>query len=329
MSLEIKKVDTAKHKIKQRPLMEQLIVPGHPTIILISSSAGAGKSTLVANMLTNPLYYGAEEGGKPYFDSIFLFIGSSDDMYDHLIDDGVIKQNHISHPPTADNLEKLLTEQKKIIDNKGILKAPKLLLIFDDIIHDGAFVRSKPFLECFIKNRHMGATVILISQYLNLIPRPIRLQATWTICFKVNRAENETLTNQYCPATVTKKEFSQMVQEATMDAGDKKNNFLVICKKAPEDKRFRKNFDSIINLKRLKYIPTFDKLTPKEMADREYDTQQTLDELKEEMLRLPELKQPQASKMEKEFSADVGAPSAAPIARSRSFGTFSKHRLQK
>lgn len=297
--LKINKIETSKHKIPQRLLMTQGIIPNHPSVSVMSGSQGGGKSTLVANLLMNPYMYGSSFEGlekelkkhpkttmeQPYFDAIFLFIGSDDDMYDHLIDSDIIKQNHVCKTPSAMEIQKVIDNQKAIIDkSKGnMLHVPKILFIFDDVVNDGMLMRSRPMLELFVKGRHLNSSTWMLSQYLNLISKPMRLQANFLFVFKCNRAELEVLADQFTPPTMTKKEFSSMVQETNRDNDESKNNFLLIVKRAPEDQRFRKNLEEFVVLKRLKYQPKLDKLPPpKELEDREFDMENTIKDIQQD-----------------------------------------------
>jgi hypothetical protein len=297
MSLKIQKIDTSKKNIKQRKLMEMCIIPHHPSVSVMSGSQGGGKSTLVANLLTNPVMYGVSHEGmeeelkknkkappKGYFDAIFLMIGSLDDMYDKLIEDGIIKQNHVCHMPTPMDIQKVIDGQKAIIDqsNGDMSKTPKILFIFDDCVNDGTLIRSRPFLELFVKGRHLNSSTWFLSQYLNLVTKSCRLQANYLFQFKSNRAEIQILCDQFCPPTCSKQEFSDMIHEATIDDKENKNNFLLIVKRCPEDQRFRKNLDKFIHLKRMHYAPKL-KYVPskKEVDDADFDQQTTINELKQ------------------------------------------------
>jgi septin family protein len=108
-TMKIEKIDSSKHQIKQRALMKANVIPQHPCISVFSGSQGGGKSTLVNNLLTKPHMYGLsmedtshdDEREKNrrriprgYFDAIFLLIGSDDDMYDALIDNGCSTHAH-------------------------------------------------------------------------------------------------------------------------------------------------------------------------------------------------------------------------------------------
>ena len=301
MSLSIEKIDTSKHAIKQRKLMELGVIPNHPGITVFSAGQGGGKSTLVANLLKKENMYGESYEGmedliekqkgkkrqpkkEGYFDAIFCFLGSDDDMYDHLIDSGIIKQNHVCHMPTADDIQKVIDGQRMMIDKAGgdMTQVPKILCLFDDVVNDSRLMRSKPFLELFVKGRHINSSTWFLTQYFNLVPKACRLQANWTFVGRCNRAETQVLCDQYCPESMTKKEFATMIHEATVDDEKSKNNFFIIVKRAPEDQRFRKNLDQFINLKRHKRkpkLPQVKKPTKKELANRDFDNEKTVREL--------------------------------------------------
>ncbi len=269
--LEIKRIDTKKHKIWQRSLMKMDIIPGHPCISIFCGSAGSGKSNLGANMLQNPHMFGMSLEGvmpqknpitgmekpmkeEPYFDIVFLLIGSADDMWDHCVDIGLIKKENVFECPTEDDIQKIINTQNALIEHhKGdITKAPKLLIIMDDLANDAKLLRSKALKTFFIKARHLNASTWFMTQYLNLVPKACRLQASYFFMFKFAKSEGELLYEQYCPPDIDKKPFIEMCDSVTKDDRDengkiiKTNNFLLICKRAPEGKKFRKNFDKYI-----------------------------------------------------------------------------------
>lgn len=261
-TMKINRIDSAKHKIKQRALMEADIIPRHPGISLFSGSQGGGKSTLVANLLTKAHMYGksmelsrpdedhktARPKARGYFDAIFLFIGSDDDMYDALIADGTIQPDHVVHMPTPQDIQLVIDQQKRLIakEEGDLSKVPKILCIFDDVINDRKLINSKPFLELFVKGRHLNSSSWLLCQYLNLCPKACRLQANYLFVFKCNRAELQVLYEQFCPPDMNKAQFFDMVQDATGDHEDQKNNFMLIVKRALLTQRFRQNLDTFI-----------------------------------------------------------------------------------
>lgn len=256
MSLDIQPLKTSKSGITQRKLMDEDIVMKHPTISIFSGSAGSGKTTVIANLLTNPLMYGKsyelmqnKKGEpKPYFDAVFLMIGSDDDGYDHLIKEGAIMPNHVSKNPTADNIQHVIDSQKVLLEKAGgdISKIPKILFILDDVISDGKLMRSKPMLELFTAGRHINSSTFIGVQHINLIPLAVRNQASYILSFKGNRREIETIANQFCPPLSTIANFMKLLFLVTQNTDECKHNFLVISKKAPLEKRFRRNFTDYI-----------------------------------------------------------------------------------
>lgn len=245
--LEIKKIFTNKHNVYQRPLMEQKVIPHHPSISVFCGSQGSGKSTLVNNLLANPMMY------KGFFDAIFLLIGSDDDMYDKLIEEKVILKDHVVKSPSPDDIQKIIDMQKFAIKNsKDISKAPKILVIMDDLANNKPLLRSKPFLELFVAGRHLNSSTWFLSQYLNLVPKNCRLQANYLFVFKCNRAEMKVLCEQFCPPDMRNDEFCNMILDVTKDSknpdGSKKINFLMISRGVDENKKFKKNLDEYIIL---------------------------------------------------------------------------------
>lgn len=294
--LDIVKIPTKKHKIKQRALMKHHVIPHFPSISIFSGAAGSGKTNLVANLLSNQNMYGPSHEDyskqhmtknpikKPYFDAIFLFIGSMDDMYDQLIEDGIIKQNHVCEQPTPDDVQKVIDTQNSLLEQaKGdITKIPKILLIFDDVVNDGKFMRSKAFLTAMVKGRHFNSSTFLCTQYINLVSRPTRIQANYMFIYKMNRQEVQVITDQFCPPNCTKNEFAKLLDDATSNDEKSKHNFLVIEKGAAPDVQFRKNLDKFITVKRLNYVPKLEKIPPKELQDREFDNEFTIREINDD-----------------------------------------------
>lgn len=258
--LKIERIETVKDKIKQRSLMDLGVIPPFPTISIINASAGSGKTTLMANLLIRPEFYGPSLEGvvpdkpgekiKPrgYFDAILLLLGSNDDMYDELIKREIIQANHVRLQPTVADLQSIVDSQTKLIAKaKGKLhKVPKILILMDDLINNKKLMASDVFKRLMTQNRHLNASVFFLSQYLNSIPKCSRLQASFLFCFRMNRVEYELLKEQFCPNGVPTKIFEQIVVKATSPDEDNKNNFLLISKKESLNRRFRKNLEEYI-----------------------------------------------------------------------------------
>ena len=234
--LAIKALPTDKSKIKQRVLMKKKIIPRHPASVIFNGSSGSGKSTLLLNLLTRREFF------KNYFDEVYLFspTGGSDDLFKH----AKIPEENIFMDIKEKDLADILKEQRTIIEDKGIEKAPKVLIIFEDIQSNGRFMRSKSFLKSFIANRHYGISTWLCGQSYTKTPRACRLQANNVFYFRGSGSELERISEEYCPPGLGKKEFAELVDKATRD----KHSFLHINCHAGFDDRYRKNLDEILDV---------------------------------------------------------------------------------
>lgn len=251
--LKITQIETDKNKIFQRYLMQHDLIPKHPGVSIFVGGVGSGKSTLCNNLLVKPQYYGKSLEGvkdgkpKPYFDTIFLFTGSDDDLYQDLIDLGILEETHINYNPTAEHIKMILDAQRKTIDEKGLLEAPKTLVILEDIVDNQKLLRSDAFKSLFVKPRQHGLSVWLLSQYLKLIPKSCRLQAMNLFLFRQERTGQELLCEQYCPATMKKDEFMKVIEFATSPDEESPNPFLHINQRVKnKNEKFRRNLDRII-----------------------------------------------------------------------------------
>lgn len=252
--LKISQVETNKNKIFQRFLMNHNVVSKHPGVSIFCGGVGSGKTTLIHNLLSKPQYYGKSlegikdnNGKKPYFDVVFLLTGSDDDMYQELIDMQLIDENHIKFDPEPEDIQHILDIQGKCIKEKGLLNSPKVLIILEDIVDKQKFIKSTPFRSLFIKPRQNGLSVWLLSQYLNLIPKSCRLQAMNLYLFKQERAGQEIICEQYCPAGLKKDQFLKLIEQATQPTEDEPNPFLHINQRVKDkNEKFRRNLDTII-----------------------------------------------------------------------------------
>ena len=114
----------------------------------MNGKSGSGKSTLLLNLCCRAEFYGPTDKANDkskYFDLIFLFspTSSQDDLPEYLN----LPPNRIIQDNFIQKLEHIITTQKGIIERKKIEAAPKILIIFDDIQSQDAFMRSGNFLK--------------------------------------------------------------------------------------------------------------------------------------------------------------------------------------
>jgi len=244
--LKIVPYKTNKHNIKQRPYMKQHVIPTHPSSVIFNGRSGSGKSNLVVNLLTRPEFYGRTDPTNPkshYFDLIFLFSPTAhggDDLVQHL----QLPEKRIFTDFNLTALDDILSTQEGLIENKGLLKAPKILLLLDDVQSDAAFLRSKQIKRIFIQNRHLNVSTWLCGQSFKLTPRCCRLQCNNLMFFPGSGSEMEILCEEFCPSGMSKKEFIKLIEHATSEP----YQFLHINMREQPKTRYRKNLDTLLEL---------------------------------------------------------------------------------
>ena len=237
--LHIGPLSTNKSKIKQNQLMKADVIPRHPSSVIFNGSSGLGKSNLVCTLLKEPQFYGK------YFKKKNIYLisptGVSDDMFEHL---KLPSSNIIVdiRKGAKAKLESIMSEQLEVIDSKGIEKAEKVLIIFEDIQSNGPFMRSSEFLKCFLMNRHYGLSVWLCGQSFKLTPKACRIQANNIFCFQPTNSEREILVENYTPPGMSKKRFIDVINQAT----EAPWSFMHINKRVGFAKRYRRNLGNII-----------------------------------------------------------------------------------
>jgi hypothetical protein len=241
--LQVKAFETSKSKVKTRKAMDNHLIPKHPFRLILSGSSGSGKSNLLLHLLTQKQLY------KGYFDIIFIIsptAGKLDDSYSALAKHKGKTVIRIINDLNADLIEQIMATNKKLILNNQVHKAPKILIVYDDVVADKKFMGMKSFLHSFIASRHYNASVIICTQKFNSVPRTCRLQANAIMYFRGTNGERETLVNEFSPAGYNKKETSAIFDYATRDP----YSFLYINLMAPRSERYRKNLKEILRLKR-------------------------------------------------------------------------------
>ena len=247
----ITQIETSKDKIEQPELAkhENMYIPPLGSSVIISGKSGCGKSTLLANLMLDGRSYGpSEHKPKGKFEKVFLFspTANGDDVQKSL---GIPKKYVFTDLDAAPELLSVIldSQQKKIDDADGADKVAQFAIIFDDVIGDTSFMNEKAFTRCFYQVRHVNCTTFICTQHFRKVPKICRLQANFVFFFQGSQAEVEIITEEYAPPMYTRKEFIQLVNEAS----GKKFSFMTINNKLGWDKRFRRNLDEFIELKNL------------------------------------------------------------------------------
>ena len=242
MSLKIVPLKTSKDKIKQPPLAEQGMIPKINSSTIFSGRSGSGKSVCMANLLTR------DEFLKGWFDQCYLIspTGSSDDIQKQM---GIPKDNVFTDVMEGiETVEEVLNDNRAIIEQVGADKAPKILLVYDDCVGDRDLMRHPMFIKSFIACRHYNCTTMICTQSYTRVPRVCRIQATNSIIFAASQDEVKIISETYCPARYSKREFAEIVNHATKDP----YSFMYVNWAAQPSERYRKNFDTMLEMDRLK-----------------------------------------------------------------------------
>jgi len=249
--VDIGYIPTNKDEIEMRHLAKEGITPRpYSAFHVISGRSGMGKSNLLVSMCLNPLIFGFDGSGKHWFDNCFVLSNSEDDIYDVLINEGVLKHNHIKYLPDEIHLKQIIDEQKKAVRlaKNDVSKIPCTLIILDDIIDNKQFMNSKYIKLLAIRSRQLHCVTILLTQYFNCVPKLMRMQASSLMLFAGNQLEQEIYNEMLCPAGMSSKQFDKMMEYAWTKTENDKFPFMHCNLRNPIDKRFMKNFNEYIVL---------------------------------------------------------------------------------
>lgn len=242
--LKITPLKTDKSDIKTNECMKNHTIPCHPVSVMIVGKSGMGKTQLLLKLLNESLFY------KGYFDLTFLFSETAKSGADDLYQKHANISDEFIFKPDKDGLKQLdhiINTQKKIIKERGISKSPKILVIFDDIAHSRKFLASNQYLLLHIANRHFNISTFSLTQSYVKIPRSCRCQVGSMFFFHgATNTEKLRLSEEHTPSNHNEKEFLKIIDHATVE----KYNFLHINKQAPMKDRYRKNLDTILELKK-------------------------------------------------------------------------------
>lgn len=242
--LKITAYKTDKDKIALRPFMKDCTIPKFPQSILMVGASSSGKTTLLQNLMLKNDFY------KGYHDFVFLFArtGKLDDSLKKL----KIPKKHTftTEKEMIDNVKIIYDAQNNNVENKPINLAPKILCIFEDLTTNKKLIRDPIFNSLWTLGRHLNIQVISMIHKYKALERTARLQAMNIIYFRGSGDETMQLVDDFTPPGHTKKEFLKVVDYATNPDEKSRHNFLYICNKLPFKIRYRKNFDTVMELKK-------------------------------------------------------------------------------
>ena len=214
----------------------------HPFSLSVFGSTGSGKTVAILNLLTNPSMYGE------YFDDVYLFsvTGKADDSFDAL---KLKKKNIITDAAKMINkLQTLINKQKRDVESKGVDRAKKLCILFEDLTANKKLMRSKAFLECYVQNRHHNITTIAACHKFHSLVRTARMNSNHMWLFPATQSEVQRILDEAQPPQLSKKEFFELIQYAWQPSAEQPRPFLWINFKVNTKERFRKSLLEVLTL---------------------------------------------------------------------------------
>ena len=225
---------TNKDGLYQPACCQNEVLPKLPFSALCIGRSGSGKTMACCSLLKNKNML------KDCFDYIFFFTGSKPDK--DIIKELHLKDDCIKVDFTEEDVKEIIEKLEKHIADDGFNSdTPSTLFIFDDILSQVEFLKSKTMVKLATANRHINVTFFILSQYYKKLPPVIRTNASYIMFFPSNQSEIEKLADEMTPARMNKKRFIEIVNYATAD----KHSFLSINNKS--ENKLRKNFDIILN----------------------------------------------------------------------------------
>ena len=197
----------------------------------ICGKAGSGKTSLLLNTLKNKKIY------KKVFDKILLVMPKNsraslkNNPMDDLPEDQVFENFDSS---VVDKIKTIREEFDKLNEKRP--RNRNQLLILDDVT---AYLKDHPkeLIELATNRRHLKLSIILLSQFIRAIPRPVRFQITDLTVFKpANELDTKVIEEEY--NNLPKEKFQEVCRFVWETAHD----FLFINK---DTDTFYKNLNRI------------------------------------------------------------------------------------
>ena len=202
-------------------------LPQPPFLLCCVAPSQSGKSTVLLNIVLNPLF-----GYYDYFDTIYYFSPTVE--FDKTLT-GVMEEKKkiitITESDDLDNISgfvsEIIEEQKKNDEN--------ILMIFDDCV--GYFSNDSYLSFLSLKYRHFRTSLIFTSQNFRSIPLKVRVNSGYFLIWKLfNHKEIDKIMEEIGENF---EDFKFYYEYAT----EQKYNFLYIDNNR---KRLYKNFDELI-----------------------------------------------------------------------------------
>ncbi len=229
---EIKIKKTNKDDLEQPDSVENDIFPKLPMGCLIIGRSGSGKTQAMVNILTNDNLLG------DYFDIVYLMTDAQPDK--ELIKDLKLEKKNIITDFNEEKVKEIMDKAERTIQKDGFKNSPKICLLFDDILSNQKFLKSKTAIRLATANRHFNISYIFCSQYFKRLPPVIRTNARYYMIFPSSMSEIEKIADELTPPRMSKKQFISYLQYAT------KERYSFMSINADSQEPLRRMFENIL-----------------------------------------------------------------------------------
>jgi len=229
---EIQVKKTNKEGLEQPQSVELDIFPKLPAGILVVGRSGSGKTMAIVNMMTNPALLG------DYFDIVYLFTDAKPDK--ELIKDLKLEKKYVITDFDEKKVLEIMDKAERTIEQKGFKNSPKIMFLFDDILSNPKFLRSKTATKLATANRHFNISYIFASQYFKKLPNVLRTNSRYYMIFPSSMNETEKMADELTPPRMDKKKFIKYLDHATKE----RYSFLTINTDSQEP--LRRKFENIL-----------------------------------------------------------------------------------
>jgi len=178
-------------------------------VTLLIARRNSGKSVLLKRLVNDSMHK---------FNKIFV-ICPSEPVNHFYKNSGLVEDNYIFENYSEKFGNALLKKMSEINEGKTKENAKNILLIMDDCICDVDFRTSPSLKKLFIRGRHLSISLIITSQNLCSLNPLQRNNADYILCGQLSAKSLDILTDDYCPASIPKKDFINYYSKSTLNYG--------------------------------------------------------------------------------------------------------------
>jgi hypothetical protein len=226
--------------LKKMKPEDRALLPITPATIITYGRIGAGKSSIMYSFLKNMF--------PKYFDEVIIFCSSADskEAFESLPQKSITFLTDYDNDDFTAYIESLKADQIQRMEEG---KRPLNVFVgADDIVFSQAIGgKGKPSaLErlMMVCRHELNTTCFICVQHSKQVNPAMRNNTLYHILCPLQRNDLEKVASEHCNH-LTEKQFIDMYNEVM----DEKHCFIVIDYKAPEESRFRKRFNVVLETK--------------------------------------------------------------------------------